>query len=270
MLNVIKAGGQVLRQGCLEIAEDLKKLVFGEGEKVVFVHGGGVDVTEMAERLGLKQKFVTSPEGFRSRYTDRETVEIYNMVMSGKINKNLVSLFQSLGIPSLGLSGVDGAILMAKRREKMIIVDDKGKRRVSDAGFTGRICKVNDEILRTIVDKGYVPVISPVAISQEFELLNVDSDRAAANIAIAMHADRLIYMTDVEGVIFGGKFLRKLTIQQTKEVLSKIGGGMSTKVQAAAEAVSNGVKEAVIASGKGKFPVLSAIKHLCGTIITYE
>jgi acetylglutamate/LysW-gamma-L-alpha-aminoadipate kinase len=270
MLNVIKAGGKVLREGSLEIAEDLKELVFREREKVVFVHGGGVQVTELAERLGLKQKFVTSPEGFRSRYTDRETVELYNMVMSGKINKNLVLLFQGRGIPSLGFSGVDGALLMAKRREKMIIVDEKGKKRVCDGGFTGRICRVNDKLLRMIIDNGYVPVVSPVAISQEFEFLNVDGDRAAANIAIALQAGRLIYLTDVEGVILDGKILRKLTIQQAKEVLSKIGGGMSTKVHAAVETVSNGVKEAIIAPGKGESPVLSAIRHERGTIITYE
>jgi len=117
MLIVAKAGGNVVKNGLSEIAKDAKEIV-DRGNSLIFVHGGGAEVTLIAEKLGKKQSFVISPEGFRSRYTDMETVEILNMVMSGKINKGIVSAFQSRGVQSVGLSGVDGCLLKAKKKEK--------------------------------------------------------------------------------------------------------------------------------------------------------
>jgi acetylglutamate/LysW-gamma-L-alpha-aminoadipate kinase len=268
MLIVAKAGGNVVKNGLQEIARDSKEIV-DRGNNLVFVHGGGAEVTLVAEKLGKKQIFVTSPEGFRSRYTDMETVEILNMVMSGKINKGIVSAFQSQGVRSIGLSGVDGCLLKARKKEKMIVVDERGRKRVLDAGFSGKICQVNGELIRLLVENGYVPVISPVAIGEKFELLNVDGDRAAANIAGALKADELIFLTDVEGVILDGKLIREMKSSEIQKVLPKIGAGMSTKVHAALEALSMGVKEAIIAFGLCKSPISSAIQHKNGTVIVH-
>ncbi|MEM3704266.1 MAG: acetylaminoadipate kinase, partial [Candidatus Bathyarchaeia archaeon] len=171
--------------------------------------------------------------------------------------------------PSVGLSGVDGFLLKARRKEKMVIVDERGRKKVTDAGFTGKICKVNTELLKLFIENGYVPVVSPVAIGEEFELLNVDGDRAAANIAGALKADKLVYLTDVEGVIIDGKPLKKIKVSETKDLLSRIGIGMSTKVHAAVEAINLGAEEAIISSGMQKSPISSSVKHESGTVITY-
>ncbi|MEM2337331.1 MAG: [LysW]-aminoadipate/[LysW]-glutamate kinase [Candidatus Bathyarchaeia archaeon] len=267
MLIVVKAGGNVLKNNLGEIASDVGDVVHKGGNSVIFVHGGGAEVTAIAEKLGQEQKFVISPEGFRSRYTDKDTVEIYNMVMSGKINKKIVSVFQSCGVRSIGLSGVDGGLLKAKRKERMIIVDERGRKKVIDAGFSGKIHEVNSELLKLLIGNGYVPVISPVAIGEEFELLNVDGDRAAASIAGAVKADKLVLLTDVEGVILDGKVVPITKSSEIKEALPKIGAGMSTKVHAAAEALNIGVKEVIISSGLRKSPITSAIRHENGTVI---
>jgi len=269
MLIVVKVGGKVLKNNLSEIAEDARETI-RRGNNLIFVHGGGSEVTLIAEKMGKEQKFVISPEGFRTRYTDRETVEIFNMVMSGKINKEIVSVFQSHGLKSIGLSGVDGCLIRAKRKEKMIIIDERGRKRVMDAGFSGKICQVNGELLKLLIGNGYVPVISPVAISEEFELLNVDGDRAAAHIAGALNADKLIFLTDVDGVVMDGKLARRMKACEVQNILPKIGAGMSTKVYAAVEALNMGVKEAIIASGIRKSPILSTVQHENGTVVTNE
>ncbi len=267
MLIVAKAGGNVLKNALLKITKNVREII-DRGNHLIFVHGGGAEVTFIAEKLGKKQSFVISPEGFRSRYTDVETVEILNMVMSGKINKEIVLAFQSQGVQSIGLSGVDGCLLKAKKKEKMIVVDGRGRKRVVDAGFSGKICQVNGELLRLLVKNGYVPVISPVAIGEGFELLNVDGDRAAANIAGALKADKLVFLTDVNGVILDGKLVREIKVSEIPDFLPKIGAGMSTKVHAALEALNMGAKEAIIASGLFDSPISSALQHENGTVIS--
>src|SRR3972149_2264249 len=137
MLLVVKMGGSILKEGASsELVSDLQALA--KENKIVLVHGGGVEVTEIAAKLGKEQKFIVSPEGFRSRYTDKETMEIYTMVMAGKLNKQIVLALQSLGIPAVGLSGLDGAILKAERKKKLIAMDERGRKKVIDGGYTGK------------------------------------------------------------------------------------------------------------------------------------
>jgi len=138
---------------------------------------------------------------------------------------------------------------------------------VIDGGYTGRITDVNTGLLKLLLDSGYVPVVSPVALSEEFEPLNVDGDRTAAKIAGALQADILILLTDVEGLILDGRLVPRLRAVEAKGVLPKIGPGMITKASAAIEALEMGVKEVVIASGMGPTPVSSALNHQGGTVI---
>jgi len=267
MLLVVKIGGSILKEGASsELVSDLKGLL--AENKAVLVHGGGAEVTEIAAKLGKEQQFIVSPEGFRSRYTDKETIEIYSMVMAGKINKQIVLALQSQGISAVGLSGVDGLILKAERKKKLIAVDERGRKKVIDGGYTGKINAVNADLLRFLLEKGYVPVVTPIAVSEEFEPLNVDGDRTAAFIAGALKADRLILLTDVQGLVLKGKPVQKISATEIKEVFSSIGQGMSTKVHAALEALSQGVSEVLITSGVEKLPISSALKHECGTVIS--
>ncbi|MCJ7722299.1 [LysW]-aminoadipate/[LysW]-glutamate kinase, partial [Candidatus Bathyarchaeota archaeon] len=181
MLIVVKVGGSILKEVPPEIVSDIKNVLLGN--QLVLVHGGGKGVTEIASKLGKEQQFVYSPTGFRSRYTDKETMEIFTMVMAGKINKKLVSALQKQEIPVVGLSGLDGYLLRAERKKRLVIVDERGRKRVIDGGYTGKVHQVNASLLQLLLDNGYVPLVSPVAVSEEFEPLNVDADRTAANIA---------------------------------------------------------------------------------------
>ena len=269
MLLVIKMGGSILKEGAsTDLVTDLKEVA--KANKVILVHGGGVEVTEIASKLGKKQKFIISPEGFRRRYTDKETIEIYTMVMAGKINKQIVLALQSQGIPAVGLSGLDATILKAERKTKLIAVDERGKKKVIDGGYTGRITQVNSELLNLLLENGYVPIVTPIAVSQDYEPLNVDGDRTAAKIAGAVKADKLILLTDVEGLMLKGERVPKIAATEIKEVLPSIGQGMSTKVHAALDALNQGVKEVIVTSGTVKQPISSALKYEVGTVITSE
>ena len=269
MLLVIKMGGSILKEGASQdLVADLKEVA--KTNKVVLVHGGGVEVTEIASKLGKEQKFIISPEGFRSRYTDKETIEIYTMVMAGKINKQIVLALQAQGIQAVGITGLDAATLKAERKTKLIAVDERGRKKVLDGGYTGKITEVNSELLNLLLSKGFVPIVTPIALSQDSEPLNVDGDRTAAIIAGALKADRLILLTDVKGLILKGELVPKISSTDVKEVMSSIGSGMSTKVHAALEALTQGVKEVLVTSGTGNQPISSALDHKVGTVITVE
>jgi len=265
---VIKIGGSVVDGLHDSTIADLKNVI--SHDKVILVHGGGKEVTSIAEKLGKEQKFVVSPGGIRSRYTDRETAQIYTMVMSGKINKEIVMMLQKAGINAVGLAGIDGGIIKAERKKKLIIVDERGKKVAIDGGYTGKINDVNTSLLNIMTTNGYIPVVSPVALSEEFDLLNVDGDRAAAYVAGGIKADRVIFLTNVNGLIMDNKLVTHLTVSEAKEMLPKIGFGMEKKVLACTEAVSMGVKEAIIASGQIVNPISSALKHDNCTVINGE
>lgn len=269
MLIVVKIGGSVMQGGLsLDLVSDIKDLL--SNNQIILVHGGGKEVTKIASKLGKEQKFIKSPDGFTSRYTDKETIEIFLMVMAGRINKQIISTLQSQGVPAIGLSGFDGLLLQARRKKKLVVVDMKGRKRAVDGGYTGKICQVNTSLLKLLLSNGYVPVVAPVAAGEEFEPLNIDADRAAAYIGGALRADRLVLLTDVEGLNLDGKLVSKINLSQMKRVLPKIGRGMITKVYASMETLNQGVNEVTISLGAGKMPISSALKHKCGTVICRE
>jgi acetylglutamate/LysW-gamma-L-alpha-aminoadipate kinase len=208
-----------------------------------------------------------SPRGFRSRYTDKETAEIYTMVMAGKINKEIVSSLQKAGVQAVGLSGLDGGVVRASRKEQIIVINEQGKKILMDGGYTGQIENVNDDFLHLLVNNGYMPVISAVAMGAGAEPLNVDGDRMAASVASALKADRLILLTDVDGIMMEGKSIERLSSFDAKELQDKIGPGMSTKVYAAQEAIRGGVDEVIIASGLKEGAIGAALNHDSGTVI---
>jgi len=233
----------------------------------VLVHGGGNTVTGIAEKLGIQQKFVTSPEGFRSRYTDAETIQVFTMVMAGKINKEIVRHLQSRKIPAVGLSGLDGGLIRAERKQKLVVKDERGRRRIIDGGYTGRVTHVDVSLLQMLLTAGYVPVIAPIALGSENEPLNLDGDRTAAHVAGAVRADLLLLLTDVEGVTLAGGIVPRLSAAEAKRGIPNLGPGMITKVYAALEALSMGVGKVVISSGHRENPFTSAIQEQAGTVV---
>jgi len=262
----IKIGGSVVDELHPSIISDLKKV--SEKEKVILVHGGGKEVTKISEALGKEQKFIVSPGGIKSRFTDKETVEIFTMVMSGKINKMIVGMLQKNGINAVGLSGVDGRIIQAERKKKLVVINEKGRKMAIDGGYTGKIKDINSSLIKSILDQGYVPVISPIAISEESDFLNVDGDRAAAYVAGKMQSDKILFLTNVDGLLMDEKLVKKLSLAEAKEILPKIGFGMEKKILAATESLEMGVKQALIANGQRENPISAAIAHDNCTVIT--
>lgn len=266
MTVVIKIGGSIVSEGLYSgILEDIAKSV---KERFIIVHGGGNEVSKYQKALGKEPVFVTSPEGIRSRYTDRETVDIYNMVMR-KIGSEMALKLSSLGLRSVSLSGIDGGTLVAERKKKLVIIDERGRKRAIDGGYTGRIKETNPSLLNLLLENGFVPVVSPVAVSYEWEPLNVDGDRAAAAVAAAVKATSLIIFTNVDGVIVDGKVKEKMTVSEARETIARVGPGMDKKIMACVEAVEGGVKEGIIANGRVSSPFSNAVNGL-RTVISNE
>ena len=263
---VIKFGGSVLNELHPSIIEDLRQI--SQNEKVVLVHGGGNEVTNMATKLGKEQKFIVSPSGIRSRFTDKETAGIYTMVMSGKINKIIVKMMVEAGIKAVGISGIDAGILRAIRKAKLTVLNEKGRKMIVEGGYTGKIQAVETPLLNILTENGYLPVVSPIALSENYEFLNVDGDRAAAYIAGNLKADKVIFLTNVNGLHLDDKLVKNLTASQAKEALPKIGFGMEKKILASTEALMLGAKEVIISSGKVSNPITSAIDHEDCTVIS--
>ena len=235
--------------------------------ETVIVHGGGDTVTRVAEQLNIPQKFITSPEGIKSRFTDEETIEVYTMVMGGKINKKIVRDLQKAGIPAVGVSGLDAGILHASRKNRVISQEPDGRKRVVEGGYTGRIERVDQAFLHTILSEKYLPVIAPIGLGTDYEPLNIDGDRAAARIAGALKADTLVLLTDVAHVKINDQPVKKWTADDAKRNLPSIGSGMNTKIQAAIEALSQGVRRVVIAPAQENSPYSKALSGQSGTEI---
>jgi len=266
MVIVVKVGGSLLKLGPPEnIVKDFVKML--EVDKLVLVHGGGYEVTEMAERLGKKQKFVVSPDGIRSRYTDKETVEIYTMVMKGKINSEIVLALQAKGVRAVGISGFDSSTLLAERKKRLVIVDERGRKVAIEGGYTGKIVKASSELLNTLLEKNFVPIVAPIALGTEGEMLNVDGDRAAAAIAGCLKAEKTIFLTDVGGVIIDGQLVKMMSVEEARKSMRKVGFGMDKKIMAAVEAIENGAKESIISAGNVENPLTNSLYGENRTVI---
>jgi acetylglutamate/LysW-gamma-L-alpha-aminoadipate kinase len=267
MRIVVKVGGSLMREGVsAPMVEDVASLA--PSHQVVIVHGGGDVVTQYANRLGKEQRFVISPEGIRSRYTDIETAEIYQMVMSGLLAKRLVAALGKAGLKGLSLSGSDGRLLQGKRKTKLLIMDDRGRKVAIEGGYTGKVVGVNTALLDSLLSQGYVPVVSPVASGESSEPLNVDGDRAASSVATGIKADAVIFLTNVDGLRLDETLVALLTPSEASTSLPRIGFGMQKKVMAAVEAVEGGVREAIICSGTRNSPLTRALAHDDCTVIS--
>jgi acetylglutamate/LysW-gamma-L-alpha-aminoadipate kinase len=267
MRIVVKIGGSLMKAGVpAQLIDDVAAL--SKTHQIVLVHGGGDVVTDYATRLGKEQRFVVSPAGIRSRYTDRETAEIYQMVMSGLLAKRLVLALGRVGLKGVSLSGTDGGLLQGKRKTKLVVMDERGRKVAMEGGYTGKVAEVNSALLDQLLSQGYVPVVSPVAAGEEWEPLNVDGDRAASSIAVGASADAVLFLTNVDGLNLDGALAPHLTPTQASSNLPRIGFGMQKKVMAAVEAVEGGVKEAIICSGTRGSPLSKALAHDTCTVVS--
>lgn len=267
MKVIVKIGGSLMKNGVnASLVHDIAALA--ALHQIIVVHGGGDVVTEYANRLGKEQRFVVSADGIRSRYTDRETAEIYQMVMSGLLAKRLVAALNEAGVRGVSLAGADGLLLQGKRKVRLVIMDERGRKVAIEGGYTGKVSGVNTSLLETLLTEGYLPVISPVATGESAEPLNVDGDRAASSVAASLGADAVVFLTNVDGLKLGDDLIFHLTPSGASSILPKVGFGMQKKLMAAIEAVEGGVKEAIISSGTRSNPLKRALDQDGCTVIS--
>ena len=266
-ITVVKLGGT---EGVdfSAIAQDAAKMI-AAGQKLVLVHGGSAEANALGEAVGKPPRFVTSPSGYTSRYTNRETLEVFVMAVNGKVNTFLVEQLQMLGVNALGLSGLDGGLLKAKRKSAIRIVEN-GKRKMLKDDYTGKINGVNVSLLQTLLDAGYLPVIAPIAMSEKGEALNVDADRAAAEVAGALNADTLLLLTAVPGLMSNfpdeSTLIKEIPVTGIEKALDYAEGRMKKKVLGAQEALNGGVGQVIIADGRVENPISEALAGK-GTVI---
>ena len=231
--------------------EKLKRAVMGDivlmwliGIKVVLVHGGGPEITEMLERLGKETEFV---DGLR--VTDAETADVVQMVLSGKINKGLVNLIESKGGKAMGICGTDGRMIEAKQMDERL-------------GYVGEITKVNTQPILDLLEKGYIPVVSSVGCDSDGNVYNINADTAAAKIAGMLEAESLISMTNISGILKDKddpkSLMPKLSTKQAKQLMDEgiIAGGMIPKVECCVNAINWGVRKVFVIDGTIKHAIL--------------
>jgi acetylglutamate/LysW-gamma-L-alpha-aminoadipate kinase len=257
---VIKLGGTEgvdFSAICADAAE-----LLSQGQKLVFVHGGSAEANALGEALGTPPKFITSPSGYTSRYTDRKTLEIFLMAVNGKVNSLLTEQLHGLGVNAFGLSGMDGRLMVATRKDSVQSVEN-GKRKIIRDDYTGKIETVNGHLLLALLNMGFLPVIAPVAVSQKGEALNVDADRAAAMVASALRAETLILLTAVPGLMEKfpdeGTLIRSLLQAKLPAALEMAQGRMKKKILGAEEALQGGVGRVIIADGRVEKPISNAL-----------
>ena len=242
---VIKYGGNAM------INEDLKEQVMEDicllwliGVKVVLIHGGGPEISETMKKFGKKSEFVNG-----LRVTDRETVDIVQMVLAGKVNKSLVNLLQAKGGHAIGLSGVDGGLLEATMKDEAL-------------GYVGEITKIRTQPVTDILEKNYIPVISTIASDRQGNTFNINGDTAAASIAGALRAECLIMMTDIAGLLMDkddpSTLIPQVTVSEAKKLFDSgvISGGMIPKVDCCIEAIEKGVRHVVMMDGRVPHSIL--------------
>lgn len=250
-------------------AQDIVLLKY-VGIKPIVVHGGGPEINKAMEKMGKKPEFVHG-----LRVTDEETLDIVEMVLVGKINGDIVSKISKYGGKAVGLSGKSGRIILAKKKKKYI-KNDKGEHVEVDLGKVGETVEVNTELLEILINNNYIPVISPIGIDTKGEAYNLNADTVAGDIAGALKAEKLILITDVDGIMENPKdpntLYRRLTLDELENLNEKgvIKGGMIPKAEAAINALKKGVKSVHIINGKKQHALLLEIftEEGIGTMIT--
>lgn len=270
---VVKTGGaKGIDDG--PVLDDIRALT-AAGEQVVLVHGGSEETNELATKLGHPPRFVTSISGFVSRFTDKQTMDIFTMVYCGRRNKAIVEGLQQRGVNAVGLSGADGRIFEGPIKNSVKVVEN-GKKVVLHGDHTGKVTKVNTGLVELLLKGGYLPVLTPPAISEgSSQLMNVDGDRAAAQLAAALKADALVILSNVPGLLRDvnadwsdpANLVHEIDLGTNSNPYEFAQGRMKKKIMGAVEAVRDGVGKVVFAAANAAHPIQSALGS-SGTTIT--
>ncbi|MBW1866303.1 MAG: acetylglutamate kinase, partial [Deltaproteobacteria bacterium] len=237
----------------IDFARDIA-LMKTVGIKPVVVHGGGPQINSVLDRMGISHKLVRG-----MRLTDAETMDVVEMVLGGKVNKAIVAQISRQGVKAVGLSGKDGGLITAKKL-KIVSQEDAGKPpEIIDPGLVGQVTNINPEIINTLLEKDFIPIIAPVGAGEGGETYNINADLVACHVAAALKAGRLIYLTDVDGVLDDkGNLISSICGNDVDDLLEKkiISGGMIPKIEFAVDALKNGIEKVHILNGKRRHSLL--------------
>ncbi len=259
---VIKFSGKITeeRENLASLAEELA-LIHQVGIKVCVVHGGGKQLSELAEKLGVSQTIIAG-----RRVTDDETLELAKMVFAGKINTDILAALRRRGVEAVGLSGVDGNIIHAEKRPPKIIKNlETGTTQQVDFGNVGEILKINGRLLRLLLENDYMPVISSLGADDEGRIYNINADTIASEVAIELEAEKLIFLSNVDGVYLDPASaetkISKLSISEIEQLMDEglVRGGMIPKLQSIVSLLRRGVRSAHIINGTKRNALLSEI-----------
>lgn len=275
MIVVIKIGGSLLAKNFENVINDIANIYNNYSEKytLIVVHGGGPQINETLKKMGKEPKYYKTPSGFTTRYTDQESIEAAIMSLGGLNNKRLVEALQKQKVNAFGFSGVDGGVIEAERKDKILVLIE-GKRIIKRDEYSGKVSSISTPIIQFLTQNKYLPVIACLAKSKMGEIVNVDGDRAASFIASALNADILISLTDVEGIYKDfkdkGSIIKQINSNELEKLTDKLEGGMKKKTYAAMEAMKIGIRKVIICSGLSQNPILDALEKNAGTVISIE
>ncbi|MGN6756467.1 MAG: [LysW]-aminoadipate kinase [Thermomicrobiales bacterium] len=238
-------------------------------EPVVFVHGGNAEFDRVSKLLGIAPRHVTSSTGQSSRFTDRETLETMLMVYAGKINKVLVEGLQRRGVNAVGQSALDGRIATGRRKPAIRVIEN-GKPKMLRGDYAGSIEQIDASLLRLLLGAGYLPVLTPPALSSDGEAINVDGDKLATELAVALGADQLLVFSNTPGLLADvkdeGSLVTSISLANMAEADAMAQGRMKKKVQAAQDAVERGVGRVIFADARIEQPITRALAGAGTTI----
>ncbi len=255
MTIVIKYGGHAMVDAQLreDFAQDVTLLKF-IGLNPVVVHGGGPQINQVLDRMGIRPKFVRG-----MRMTDAPTMDVVEMVLGGKVNKSIVALINRSGGKAVGLSGKDGGLIQAEKLKIVQQTDADTPPEIIDPGLVGQVTAVKPDILHTLAREGFIPVVAPVGYGPDGETFNINADLVASHVAMSLSAGRLVYLTDVDGVLdAAGTLISSIAAMDIRRLVEDgtIAGGMIPKIEYALEALQNGVGKVPIINGTRRHALL--------------
>ncbi len=255
MTIVVKYGGHAMVDDQLkaDFARDITLMKF-TGLNPVVVHGGGPQINKVLDQMGMKHQFIKG-----MRLTDEATMDVVEMVLGGKVNKDIVTQINKQGGKAVGLSGKDGELIRAKKLHIVYQEDENKPPEIIDPGLVGQVTKINPSIINTLSREGFIPIIAPVGTGDSGETYNINADLVASSMAVALSAKRLILLTDVEGVLnLSGELISSINMEKIDQMIKEktISGGMIPKIECALEALKGGIEKVHIINGSKRHALL--------------
>jgi len=258
---VIKIGGGE-KINIENIAKDLASHLPGGRLNCVLIHGGNFYLDNYSKKLGAEKKFLESPNGLKSRYTTPEIIELMYLTYCGLANKKIVEALQKKGINAVGLSGIDGKLIIGKKHESLLVVEE-GKKKIIKDDLTGSVKEINLQLLKNLLKLNLVPVITPPVLTDEGEVINVDGDKITAKIATELKAKTVIFLIEEEGILKDLKdessTIKAISKEDLEDIKAQVSGRMKRKIAECIKLLDKGVEKIIIADGRVKNPITSAL-----------